>query len=103
MNVRDFVIPVSSHAHAIDRQEDPMWVVPSKPACYGRMFPETRGGLRAGVVFGVRRDISTDKPALEFNPDQWDRCQECHYYRHCFDRGLAEAALLSAQAPDFRC
>ena len=77
-----------------------MLVIPSKRPCYGTMFPAVGAENRDGVVFSVRRASSGDRPSIEINHDQWDRCHECYYYHHCYDLGMAAVALSATMAKD---
>jgi hypothetical protein len=70
-----------------------MWVIPSRRPFYGRMFPQTQEEMRPGLVFSFCAETAEKAPSVGVDHDQWDRCQECYYYRHCYDLGLAEAIL----------
>jgi hypothetical protein len=68
-----------------------MWFVPSKPECYGKMFPENGAD---GYVF------AKSGHALTVNVDQWHKCEECHWYRFCYDLGIAKKVLKQAQGEE---
>ena len=71
-----------------------MWVVPSKPGCYLKMFPDLLKQEQAGEVFSLRK-ATTATQIMEINQEKWERCQDCHYYRHCYDVGMTALLLLN--------
>ena len=71
-----------------------MWVTPTKRECYLKMFPDFLNGERVGQVFSLREE-SRGSWRLDVNQKGWERCQECHYYRHCYDLGMAVLQLMN--------
>lgn len=71
-----------------------MWVTPSKRECYLRRFPDFLNGERVGQVFSLR-NTSKGSRRLDVNQKEWERCQDCHYYRHCYDLGTAILQLMN--------
>ena len=82
-----------------------MWVTPSKRDCYGQMFPDLEKadstGQFRGKMFSVAAGASGQLNVVEADLRHWDRRQECHYYRHCHDLGMAKLASSQAHLPGF--
>lgn len=74
------------------------WVVPAKPECYLKMFPEPSANSDVqGQVFGFTTQETKAGRQVVADLDQWDKCKECYYYTPCYNYGLARL-LLSRRA-----